>query len=100
MMLEGIPPQVVTGVGWGGLILLAVWLIFTDRLIPRASHLREMSQKDDHIAYLRKTVDVRDEQVRIRDEQIQKLLTNSDLTVQLLQSLQSVVREARRGDVA
>jgi uncharacterized protein (DUF3084 family) len=100
MMLEAIPPQVLTGIGWGGLILLAVWLIFTDRLIPRASHLREMSQKDDHIAYLRKTVDVRDEQVRIRDEQIQKLLTNSDLTVQLLQSLQSVVREARRGDVA
>jgi uncharacterized protein (DUF3084 family) len=99
-MLEAIPPQVLTGIGWGGLILLAVWLIFTDRLIPRASHLREMSQKDDHIAYLRKTVDVRDEQVRIRDEQIQKLLTNSDLTVQLLQSLQSVVREARRGDVA
>jgi hypothetical protein len=96
MMLDAIPPEVVTGAGWGGLILMAVWFVFTDRLIPRASHLREISQKDDHIAYLRKTVEVRDEQVRIRDEQMQKLLANTDLTVQLLQS---VSRDARR-DVA
>lgn len=96
-MLEAIPPSVVSGLGWGGLILMAVWLIFTDRLIPRSSHLREITGKDDHIAYLRKTLEVRDEQARIRDEQVQKLLINSDLTVSLLQS---VAREARRGDLA
>lgn len=96
-MVEAIPPQLITGAGWGSLILLAVWLIFTDRLISRGSHLREVAGKDDHIAYLRKTLEVRDEQARIRDEQVQKLLTNSDLTVSLLQS---IAREARRGDVA
>lgn len=93
-MLDAIPPQLLTGAGWGGLILMAVWLIFTDRLIPRASHLREVAEKDNFIAYLEKTLNVRDEQVRVRDEQMSKLLTNSDLTVQLLQS---VAREARGG---
>jgi hypothetical protein len=95
-MLEAIPPQLLTGAGWGGLVIMVVWFIFTDRLVPRGSHLRLIGDKDDHIKYLRQTLEVRDEQVRIRDEQIQKLLSNSDLTVQLLQS---IAREARRGDV-
>lgn len=94
-MLEAIPPSLLTGAGWGTLILLAVWFIFTDRLVTRGSHLREVAHKDDHIAYLRKTLEVRDEQARIRDEQVQKLLTNSDLTVTLLTS---IAREAHRGD--
>lgn len=96
-MLDAVPPQLLTGAGWGSLILLAVWLIFTDRLISRGSHLREIAGKDDQISYLRKALDRREEQVAVRDEQMQKLLTNSDLTVQLLQS---VAREARRGDLA
>jgi hypothetical protein len=95
-MLEAIPPQLLTGAGWGGLVIMVVWFIFTDRLVPLGSHLRLIGDKDDHIKYLRQTLEVRDEQVRIRDEQIQKLLSNSDLTVQLLQS---IAREARRGDV-
>ena len=96
-MLEAIPPQLLTGAGWGTLVLLVVWLIFTDRLISRSSHLREVAAKDTVITYLSTALDKRDEQVAVRDEQMQKLLTNSDLTVQLLQS---VAREARRGDVA
>jgi hypothetical protein len=95
-VLEAIPPQLLTGAGWGALVLILIWFLFTDRLVTRGSHLREITEKDSHIAYLRKTLEVRDEQVRIRDEQIQKLLTNSDLTVQLLQS---IAREARRGDL-
>jgi hypothetical protein len=96
-MLAAIPPQLLTNAGWGALVLVLVWFLFTDRLVTRNSHLREIRDKSDHIGYLRKTLEVRDEQVRIRDEQIQKLLTNSDLTVQLLQS---IAREARRGDLA
>lgn len=95
-MLDAIPPQLLTGAGWGGLVIMVVWFIFTDRLVPRGSHLRLITDKEDHINYLRRTLEVRDEQVRIRDEQIQKLLSNSDLTVQLLQS---IAREARRRDV-
>lgn len=95
-MLEAIPPQLLSGIGWGGLVLLLIWMLFTDRIVTRGSHLREIADKDSHIAYLRKTLEVRDEQVRVRDEQMQKLLTNTDLTVQLLHS---IAREAR-GDVA
>jgi len=79
------------------LALLGVWLLFTDRLISRGSHLREIAGKDEMISHLTKTLEVRDQQVAVRDDQMQKLLANSDLTVQLLQS---VAREARRGDLA
>ena len=96
-MIDAIPPQLLTGAGWGALIALAVWLVFTDRLISRGSHLREIAGKDELVAYLRKTLEIRDAEAALRTEQMNKLLTNSDLTVQLLQS---VAREARRGDVA
>jgi hypothetical protein len=95
-MLEAIPPQIITGVGWGGLIFLAVWFLFTDRLISRSSHLREVADKNDHIAYLRKTLEVRDAEAQMRTEQVQRLLSNSELTVDLLRAL---TREAGRGYV-
>lgn len=93
--MDAIPSGLLTIGGWGGLVALAVWFMFTDRLISRGSHLREVADKNDHITYLRKTLEVRDEQIKVQDAHIQRLLTNSDLTVQLLQSLD---RQARRAD--
>lgn len=95
-LLAAIPPQLLTGSGLAALVALAVWLIYTGRLVTRQVHEDRITDKNNHIEYLRRTLEVRDEEVRIRSEQVQKLLTNSDLTVQLLQSLQ---REASR-DVA
>lgn len=91
-VLAVIPPQLFTGGMTVSLVSMAVWLIYTGRLISRTAHEDRIADLTKHVEYLRKTLEVRDEEVRIRSEQVQKLLTNSDLTVQLLQSLQ---REAR-----
>lgn len=96
-MLEAIPPQLVGGAGLATIVLAAVWSMLTGRIVSRAAHEDRIRDKDDHIAYLRATLETRDQEAAIRTEQVQKLLTNSDLTVQLLQALN---REARSGDVA
>lgn len=93
-----IPPALLGTGGPVSILLLVVTLILTGRLIARSVHEDRIKDKDDQIANLRSTLAVRDEQVRVRDEQTTKLLAQSDLTVQLLQSL---AREAGRdGDMA
>lgn len=86
-------------IGTGGpvsILVLVVLLILTGKLITRATHEDRVRDKDQQIAYLQQTLATRDEQVRVRDEQVGRLLQQSDLTVQLLQSL---AKEASR-DVA
>lgn len=91
-----IPPALLGTGGPVGVLLFVAVLVLTGRLIARSVHEDRVKDKDDQIANLRQTLTVRDEQVRVRDEQTTKLLAQSDLTVQLLQSL---AREAGR-DVA
>ncbi|MFI1197684.1 hypothetical protein ACH4T9_31110 [Micromonospora sp. NPDC020750] len=93
-----IPPALLGTGGPVSILLFVVGLVLTGRLIARSVHEDRIKDKDDQIASLRSTLTVRDEQVRVRDEQTTKLLAQSDLTVQLLQSL---AREAGRdGDMA
>ncbi|MEV6798551.1 hypothetical protein AB0M91_09405 [Micromonospora rifamycinica] len=91
-----IPPALLGTGGPVGVVLFVVGLVLTGRLVPRSVHEDRIRDKDDQLTNLRQTLTVRDEQVRVRDEQTTKLLAQSDLTVQLLQSL---AREAGR-DVA
>ncbi|MFG1776604.1 hypothetical protein ACGFIG_09265 [Micromonospora sp. NPDC049048] len=91
-----IPPALLGTGGPVGVLLFVVGLVLTGRLIARSVHEDRIKDKDDQIANLRQTLTVRDEQVRVRDEQTTKLLAQSDLTVQLLQSL---AREAGRHDL-
>ena len=95
-MLDGISADLLGRLGPVGLLSLVVLLVLTGRLITRPSHEDRIRDKNEQIGYLQQTLAVRDEQVRVRDEQVGRLLTQSDLTVQLLQSL---AREAHRGDL-
>lgn len=92
-----IPPALLGTGGPVGVLLLVVVLILTGRLVSRSVYEDRIKDKDAQIASLQAALAARDEQVRVRDEQTQKLLTQSDLTVQLLQSL---AREAGRNDLA
>lgn len=92
-----IPPALLGTGGPVGVLLFVVGLVLTGRLIARSVHEDRIKDKDDQISHLRATLAVRDEQVRVRDEQVSKLLPNTDLTVQLLQGL---AREAGRDDLA
>lgn len=92
-----IPAGLLATGGPTGALLFVVLLVFTGRLIPRAQHEDRIRDKDTQIANLTATVAVKDEQIRVRDEQVTKLLPNTDLTVRLLQGL---AREAGRHDLA
>lgn len=93
-----IPPALIGTVGPGGVLLIIVMLIVVGRLVPRATHVDRVSDKDAQITYLQQTLAVRDAELGVRSAQVDKLMTQSDLTVQLLQSL---AREAgARGDMA
>lgn len=93
-----IPPALIGTVGPGGVLLIIVMLVMLGRLVPRATHEDRVRDKDTQITYLQQTLAVRDEELKVRGQQVEKLMTQSDLTVQLLQSL---AREAgARGDLA
>lgn len=92
-----IPPALVGTGGPVGALLFVVTLILLGRLVPRSVLEDRVRDKVERIVYLEATLAVRDEQVRVRDEQTQHLLQQSNLTVQLLQSL---AREAGRDDLA
>lgn len=91
-----IPPALIGTGGPVGALLLVVALILTGRLVSRAVHEDRIRDKDVQVDYLRATIAARDEELRVRGQQVDKLLTQSDLTVQLLRSL---TREAGRDDV-
>lgn len=91
-----IPPALIGTGGPVGILLFVVLLIITSRLIPRPTHEDRVRDKDAQIVYLQQALASRDEELRVRGQQVDKLLTQSDLTVQLLRSL---AREAGRDDV-
>jgi hypothetical protein len=91
-----IPPALIGTGGPVGIIALVVALVLTGRLVSRSVHEDRIRDKDAQIDYLRATLASREEELRVRGQQVDRLLTQSDLTVQLLQSL---AREAGRDDV-
>ncbi len=91
-----IPPALIGTGGPVGILLFVVLLIITSRLIPRPTHEDRVRDKDAQIVYLQQTLASRDEELRVRGQQVDKLLTQSDLTVQLLRSL---TKEAGRDDM-
>lgn len=96
-MFDGIPLQLITGGGWFSLFAFFAFLMMTGKIVSKGTCDDRVGDKQDQITYLRATLELRDQEVRIRTEQVQKLLSNSDLTVQLLQALG---REVTRGDLA
>lgn len=94
--MPDIPAALLAKGGPIGIIVFIVLLILTGRLITRPQHEDRIRDHKDRIAHLEQALTVRDEQVRVRDEQTTKLLAQSDLTVQLLQS---IAREAGRHDL-
>jgi hypothetical protein len=91
-----IPPALLGNIGPVGLVAFVVLLVLVGRLVPRSVHEDRIRDKDQQIEYLQQAGQVRDEQARVRDEQMAKLLPNSDLTVQLLRAL---AKEAGRDDL-
>lgn len=92
-----IPPALLGTGGPVGLIAVVVALVLTGRLMTRAAHEDRIRDHKDRITYLEATLSSRDDELRVRGQQVDKLLAQSELTVQLLQS---IAREAGHDDLA
>lgn len=91
-----IPPALVGTGGPVGLLTLVVILVLVGRLVPRSVMDDRIRDRAERITYLEQTLAARDEELRIRGQQVDRLLAQSDLMVQLLQGL---AREAGRDDL-
>ena len=86
MDLEAIPSAVWGGLGAGSMMSLLYWLMATGRLIPA-------SIVDRMMADLRHRVELQDQTIESLTSSTQKLTVNSDLTVQLLRSIDRTATE-------
>ncbi|MGA3524180.1 hypothetical protein [Melissospora conviva] len=88
-------------VGTGGavtLLLLVAWLVFTGKLIPRPTHEDRIKDKDEQIVFLKQENAAKTEEARVRTEQVNKLLSNSELSLAILHSIAKTA--GRDADVA
>ncbi|WFE45293.1 hypothetical protein [Verrucosispora sp. WMMD1129] len=86
-MLDAPLAALVAQGGPVGLLSLVVVLILLGRLIPRTVHEDRIRDKTERIAYLEATLKTRDDELRVRSEQVSRLLGQGDMSVQVLQSL-------------
>ena len=87
-MFEAIPPALLNGVGVGALLALLFWMLATERLVTGPAHRREVEKLEKQSALDADTI-------KTLTGSVQKLTLNSELTVQLLHSID---KTAKGGD--
>ena len=93
-----IPPGLVGAGSTATALVAAVWFILTGRLIPRTTYEDLIKEKDEQIVYLKQENAAKTEEAKIRTEQVNKLLSNSDLSLAILHSIAKTA--GRDADVA
>ncbi|MER7164486.1 hypothetical protein ABT336_00185 [Micromonospora sp. NPDC000207] len=94
-MLDAAVADLAAKAGPVGLLSLVIVLILLGRLLPRSAHEDRVGDLKERITFLQDTLATRDEELRVRGEQVSKLLGQGDMSVQVLQSL---AREAGSDD--
>ena len=99
-MLDGLAAYApIIGVGgWGGIVALAVWLIFTGRLIPRATVDKVLQQAGDEASRWRQAYE-NSEAARTLDRQTaMKALEGTQTTTAVVKALNEVIASKQAGD--
>lgn len=89
--LAGIPPELLTGGGAAGIVVLAVVMVLTGRLVPRAVHEETRADRDAWRSAYETTELARRKQA----EQLDALLESAKATERLMTAMQQTV--SRRG---
>lgn len=82
-----VPPALLNGVGVGALLVLLFWMLATERLVTGPAHKRELDAKDKQIEDRDKQIALKDDTIGTLTGSVQKLTLNSELSVQLLRSI-------------
>jgi hypothetical protein len=97
--LDGLPLALANGIGVVGVVLIVGWLVWTGRLVPRATH-------DAHVTLLNERLD--DEQhekaewrteSRIKDQQIQELNEQNQMLRAFGTTLNDFLQGLRRAGI-
>ncbi|KXK63343.1 hypothetical protein AWW66_03250 [Micromonospora rosaria] len=94
-MLDAAIADLAAKAGPAGLLCLVVVLILLGRLLPRSAHEDRVGDLKERISSLEATLATRDAELRVRGEQVSRLLGQGDMSVQVLESL---AREAGADD--
>lgn len=91
-ILAGVPPEVVTGGGFAGLVFLFVWLMFTGRVVSRAVHEETRADRDSW----RRAAEVQSQRLDVISAQVDRLLIGQQVSDQFQKSLQDYIRQQRQ----
>jgi hypothetical protein len=96
-MLEAIPFPIVELTPWG-LLGLAFFFLMTGRLIPRATHLDVVAQRDHWQGVATTTLDVNNKHSSIMNTQAEALrlqVEGSEMTAKIMQAIQDNAHAAK-----
>lgn len=88
-LLAGVPTDLVTSIGGGGLLALAIWLVLTGRLVPKSTHEETRLDRDEW----RKTAETTQKRLDVISQQMDKLLASSLTVERFMTSLQEIRRK-------
>ena len=98
-ILAGIPPELLTGGSAAGIVVLAVVMVLTGRLVPRATH-EELEPTGTHGARPTRTrsrpTRSRRPPVRSRARQIDELLESARATERIMTAMQQTLQNLQR----
>lgn len=83
-----IPPALIGTGGPIAIVSIVVVLVLTGKLIPRPWHDDRVTDLKEQLTTLQAALASKDEELQVRGSQVDRLLSQSDLTVTLLRSLQ------------
>lgn len=90
-LLAGIPTEVITGGGLGGIVLLGICLIMTGKLVPGRLHDEVRQDRDKW----RLTAETSEKRGDVLSAQLEKLLTQGQTTETLMKAIhQAIERDA------
>lgn len=100
--MDGLDLSPIAGIlsafGWGGIVVLAVWLIFTGRLIPRSTVDKVLQQAGEEAARWRQAYE-NSEAARALDRQTaMKALEGTQTTTHVVKALTEVIADNKAGD--
>lgn len=90
------PWDKVAAIGPWGLVTIFFLLMFMGWLVPKATHERELRDKDEQIKDLRDQRDTMGKALDKRDAQIHELATLAEMNVQLLEELKDEAARRQR----
>jgi predicted phage gp36 major capsid-like protein len=99
-VLAAVPPELITGGGFAGLVFLGFWMVFTGRLVPRSTHEETRADRDEWrkaFEDLRAAGQVQATAQRVQADQLDRLLESAKATETVMTAIRDTVSQLKDG---